>query len=322
MRWRFDSETSRFIPRQNKTRSFENLVMSYFQRTRPECEIESFFTTGTQKKIDCFSVDGFCSHCNTVFEAMACFYHFCPCHPFQELRLSLIEEDIQCGSKKRELDSLRWLYIQDKGYKVIELWECEWWRLHKTINTVKQHIREHFHYRRSVAAEQLLEEVKKGKLFGYVQCDIEVPESLRAKFANFPQMFNNNLVSKSNTGDLMVNYAEDERLLFHLREMLISKFILQNGSLITPLLLVYLKLGLVCTKIHRFVQYTPKKCFNRFVQAAVDASKKGDDNSNSSVVAETMRLLANNFYVYQILDKSRHTVTKYFTDRKDTCDHN
>ena len=30
------------------------------------------------KKNDCFSVDGFCSHCNTVFEAMGCFYHFCP----------------------------------------------------------------------------------------------------------------------------------------------------------------------------------------------------------------------------------------------------
>ena len=72
-RWDFDSETSRFTPRQNKTRSFENMVMSYFQRTRPECEIESFFTTGRQKKNDCFSVDGFCSHCNTVFEAMGCF---------------------------------------------------------------------------------------------------------------------------------------------------------------------------------------------------------------------------------------------------------
>ena len=47
-RWYLDSETSRFTPRQNKTRSFENMVMSFFQRTRPECEIESLFTTGRQ----------------------------------------------------------------------------------------------------------------------------------------------------------------------------------------------------------------------------------------------------------------------------------
>ena len=117
-RWDFDSETSRFIPRQNKTRSFENMVMSYFQGTRPECKIESFFTTGRQKKIDCFSVDGFCSHCNTVFEAMGCFYHFNPC---QELRPSLTEEEIQRRSKKRELDALIQHYIQEKGFKLIEM---------------------------------------------------------------------------------------------------------------------------------------------------------------------------------------------------------
>ena len=40
--------------------------------------------------------------------------------------------------------------------------------LYKTCNTVKQQIREHFPSRRSLAAEQLLEEIKKGKLFGYV----------------------------------------------------------------------------------------------------------------------------------------------------------
>ena len=153
----FDSETSRFTPRQNKTRCFENMVMSHFQRTRPQCEIESFFTTGRHKKIDCFSVDGFCSHCNTVFEAMGCFYLFCPC---QELRTFLTEEDIQRGSKKRELDALRRHYIQEKGFKVNEMWVGEWWRLFKTTNAVKQHIREHFPCRLSVAAEILLEVIK------------------------------------------------------------------------------------------------------------------------------------------------------------------
>ena len=90
-RWDLDSKTGRFRPRRNMTRSFENMVISYFQRIRPECKSERFFTTGKQMKIDCFSVDGFCSHCNTVFEAMGYFYHFCPC---QETRPSLTEGDI------------------------------------------------------------------------------------------------------------------------------------------------------------------------------------------------------------------------------------
>ena len=143
-----------------------------------------------------------------MFEAMGCFYHFCP---YQELRLSLslslslTEENIQRGSKKRELDALRRHYIQEKGYKVIEMWECEWWRLCKTTNTVKQHIREHFPYRSSLGAEQLFEEIQEGKIFGYVQCDIEVPKNLRANFANFPPIFKNTLVNKSDIGDLMKN---------------------------------------------------------------------------------------------------------------------
>ena len=244
---------------------------------------------------------------------MGCFYHFCPC---QELRPSLTEEDIQQGSKKRELDALRRHYIQEKGFNFIEMWECEWWRLYKTTITVKQHIREHFPYRRSLAAEQLLEEIKKGKLFGYVQCDIEVPENLRATVLNFPPVFKNILVSKNDIGDLVKTYAEEEGIMSQPRKMLISSFTLQNGTLITTLLLFYLQLGLVVTKKHRFVEYTPTKCFNSFVQAAVDARRKCDENPNSSVVAETMKLLANCSYDYQIMDRSRHTATKYLSDEK------
>ena len=50
-RWDLDSETSRLIPRQNRTSSFENMVMSYFQRTRPECEIESFLQQADRRKL-------------------------------------------------------------------------------------------------------------------------------------------------------------------------------------------------------------------------------------------------------------------------------
>ena len=63
--------------------------------------------------------------------------------------------------------------------------------------------------------------------------------------------------------------------------MLISSYFLENGTLITPLLLFYLELGLVCKKIYRFVEYTPVKCFNKFVQSAVDAHREGDENPNS-----------------------------------------
>ena len=96
-RWEFDSESNRFKPQQNKSRIFENAVMSFFQKKRPDCKIKSFYTTGTQKKIDCFKTDGLCAHCNSVFKAMGCFYHYCLC---QEARPCLTEEDIQPATKR------------------------------------------------------------------------------------------------------------------------------------------------------------------------------------------------------------------------------
>ena len=118
-RWKYDSETKRFTAYQNKCRSFENMVLSYFQQSRPGCKIESNVTFGRQKKIDCFSVDGICYHCKTVFEAMGCYYHYCLC---QEARSSLTDTDIERGVKKRQQDEMRRDYIQQKGYQIVEMW--------------------------------------------------------------------------------------------------------------------------------------------------------------------------------------------------------
>ena len=125
-RWEYGSETRRFTARQNKSRFIENMVLSYFQQSRPDCKIESNDTTDRQKKIDCFSVYGSCYHCNTVFEAMACYYHYCGC---QEARPSLTDTDIEKRMKKRHQDKMRRDYIQQKGYQIVEGWECEWWSL-------------------------------------------------------------------------------------------------------------------------------------------------------------------------------------------------
>ena len=52
------------------------------------------------------------------------------------------------------------------------------------------------------------------------------------------------------------------------------------------------------------------------MQSAVNAPREGDENPNSSVVVETMKMHANSSYGYKIKDRSRHTVTKKFTDEK------
>ena len=48
----------------------------------------------------------------------------------------------------------------------------------------------------------------------------------------------------------------------------------------------------------------------------VDARRAGDENPVSGVGAETMKLLGNSSYGCQIMDRSRHTETKYLNDKK------
>ena len=43
---------------------------------------------------------------------------------------------------------MRKQYIKEKGYNVVEMWECEWWNLYETTACVKEHLGESFPYKR------------------------------------------------------------------------------------------------------------------------------------------------------------------------------
>ena len=107
----YDTEFNRFKPQQSESRNFENMVISNFQKQSTDCKIESFYSTGTHKKIDCFKAEGLSAHCKTVFEALGCFCHYCPC---QEARPPLTEEDIESCNKKREMDHMRIQNVKKK----------------------------------------------------------------------------------------------------------------------------------------------------------------------------------------------------------------
>ena len=81
-------------------------------------------------------------------------------------------------------------------------------------------------------------------MFGCVQCDLEVPDGLKYKFSDFPPIFKNFNVSRADIGDYMREYAVEKNLLKQHQPMLISISKLENGTIITPLLIFYLILGM------------------------------------------------------------------------------
>ena len=104
--------------------------------------------------------------------------------------------------------------------------------------------------------------------------------------------------------------TEEERIMSQPRKMLLSSFTSEKGTLVASLVSFYHDLCDVCTKKHCFNEDTQRMCFNSFVQSAVDATSQKDDNPNSSVVAETRKLLTISSYGYQSNDHRWNTVTK------------
>ena len=119
------------------------------------------------------------------------------------------------------------------------MWECEWGSLYKIDASVKSHLRENFLYKRPLIEEQLSKGRISGRLFGFVQLDIEVPEHLRRFFSNFPPIFNKTVVIREDNVNQTKEYAEKENNVIQQRRKLISSFISTNSTVISPLLLFY-----------------------------------------------------------------------------------
>ena len=96
--------------------------------------------------------------------------------------------------------------------------------------------------------------------------------------------------------------------------MLLSSFELSNGTIFTPLAQFCMKLGLACTSFFGFFEYTPVKNFNDIVQSGVKACREGLQFPNSSVAAESMKLVAKNSYDYENFNRCRHSVAMYVKD--------
>ena len=189
-------------------------------------------------------------------------------------------------------------------------------KLHKTDVSVKEHLRESFPYKRPLRQDQFSNKIKSGPLFSYVQCDIKTPDHQRDQSASFLPFIKKTNVFRQDFGSISPQCAKKEWLLTQPRRMIVSSLELINGTIITPMLLFNLGTRIVWTKVYRFTEYTPVKRFDIFVQSVVNARCQRDENISSSVVAETLKLLANNSYGYQIIDCSRHSITRYMNGER------
>ncbi|PIK33652.1 hypothetical protein BSL78_29538 [Apostichopus japonicus] len=96
------------------------------------------------------------------------------------------------------------------GFDYVEKWECDWLKEQKRNPEIKSFLKELYPYptqdRFRMSEESILSHVKSGEVFGVVECDIEVPPSLRETFAEMPPIFKNTEISLQDIGEHMAQF--------------------------------------------------------------------------------------------------------------------
>ena len=166
----------------------------------------------------------------------------------------------------RTRDHQRVQDLQEKGYNVEIIWEKDWQALLTQRPEIKVCLAQHrtfTHFKKYLTQDQIIQYIREGHLFGFVECDIEVPEHLKEYFSKMTPIFKNVDVCLDHVGEVMQEYAKEHSIKDVPRRLLIGSYFGKKIGLSTPLLKWYLEHGLVITHIYTVIEYVPNAAFNR-----------------------------------------------------------
>ena len=262
-------------------------------------------------------VDGWCAQTNTVYQFHGCYWHGHQCQEAQGIMKN--EKNGKTMEQLRIETEKNSKYIQQCGYNLVELWECQWKKKKAQQNELRQFLQKYrrsLDYKAQMTETDIIAAVKAETLFGMVECDISVPDHLKEYFSEMTPIFKNIHVSLDDIGEPMKQYANTNGLMKQPRRTLVGSYQGNKILLATPLLRWYLNHGLTITKIYQVIQYWPNDCFKQFGEEVSQARRNGDAHPDQAIIADTMKLLGNSAYGKTITNKDKHQ-DMYFCDDED-----
>ena len=256
----------------------------------------------------------------TAYQFHGCAFHGHACHLTKHLTHHPYDKTKTQEELKFQTEEHTRYLRDDVNVPVIEMYECEWIALKKSNPSIRAFLQDNgiSTFKTclwgTVTTDIILDKIRRGEFFGLVQCDIEVPETLKSHFSEMPPIFKNANVSKDDIGDHMREYCDSNKLLSQPRRTLIGSFFAKAILLTTPLIQWYLEHGLVVTDIHKVIEYRPQRCFEKFGETVTAARREGDKNPDSSILSDTFKLLGNSSYGKTLENRERQRCIKYVTD--------
>lgn len=267
-------------------------------------------------------VDGFDAAGQVAFQFHGCLFHGHDCEKNRGKTINPINKRTLASLRQETADTSAYLR-QSVGVTLVEMWECQWYKIKKDNPEVSQFVNERFSSvhcsfpRQKVTEHEILEAVKKEKLFGLVKCDLRVPVNLKDHFSELQPIFKNAMVSRDDIGQHMHDYAVEHKLLTQPRRTLIASYFAKDILLITPLLNWYITHGLVVSNVSLVIEYVPKTCFKQFGESVSDARRQGDSDPSKEILADTFKLLGNSAYGKTITNVANHRDVSYSDNRRD-----
>ena len=207
-------------------------------------------------------------------------------------------------------------YLEERGFKVVQMWECEYRELRKTeeLQAFLATYEQQLDVRTRLTFPELLNEIESGNIFGVVECDIRVPDHKKEKFAEMCPIFKNTDIPFDAIGEHMQNFVREHKLSEKPRRGLIGSMFAEKILLITPLLQWYIKQGLEVTNIYEVTEFIPRSCFDGFSDQVSEARREGDRDPSTKIIAETMKLFCNSGYGRSLTNKEKHLNVNYYDE--------
>ena len=243
--------------------------------------------TQGEMRIENLYVDGFCKETNTVFEFLGCYHHGHQCNPKHDLEKWVETQD-------------RIKRLQEMGYKVESITQCEWNR--DGIPTGEPVV---------CTQQDIQDTIMRDEVFGIVKVSLHVPDHLKSYFEDFPPLFKNHKIEFNDIGEHMKQFCRTIGRTKGVDRSLISSMKGEGMVMLTPLFKKYMEMGLVCTDIEYILEYNPKPVFKWFVDKVTNDRRRADLDPDLGIIGETSKTQGNACYGYCCIDKMKHNSVRF-----------